>query len=81
MTSGALVLDPPASRLPTAQQVVVCLPTYNGRENIQRMLRALIRTLGGGARVLAIDAKMAPGIALEALRELPKLRHAARRRP
>jgi dolichol-phosphate mannosyltransferase len=34
---------------------VVCLPTYNERENLERMLRALGEVLPDGARVLVID--------------------------
>jgi dolichol-phosphate mannosyltransferase len=35
--------------------VVVCLPTYNERENLERMLRALIGVLPNGRAVLVID--------------------------
>jgi len=35
--------------------VCVCLPTYNERENLEPMLRALGRVLGAGDRVLVID--------------------------
>jgi dolichol-phosphate mannosyltransferase len=34
---------------------VVCLPTYNERENVERMLRALGPVLAGDGRVLVID--------------------------
>jgi dolichol-phosphate mannosyltransferase len=33
----------------------VCLPTYNERENLEPMLRALANVLGSGDRVLVID--------------------------
>ena len=33
----------------------VCLPTYNERENLEPMLRALVAVLGPGDRVLVID--------------------------
>jgi dolichol-phosphate mannosyltransferase len=36
-------------------KAVVCLPTYNERENLERMLRALGEVLPGDARVLVID--------------------------
>ena len=36
-------------------RVVVCLPTYNERENVEAMLRALGDVLPGGGRVLVID--------------------------
>jgi dolichol-phosphate mannosyltransferase len=36
-------------------RAVVCLPTYNERENLERMLRALGPVLGNGSRVLVID--------------------------
>jgi dolichol-phosphate mannosyltransferase len=35
--------------------VVVCLPTYNERENLERMLRALTDVLPNGRAVLVID--------------------------
>jgi dolichol-phosphate mannosyltransferase len=35
--------------------VFVCLPTYNERENLEPMLRALGAVLGAGDRVLVID--------------------------
>ena len=35
--------------------VVVCLPTYNERENLERMVRALGDALPEGGRVLVID--------------------------
>jgi len=39
----------------TEVRVCVCLPTYNERENLEPMLRALGRVLGAGDRVLVID--------------------------
>jgi dolichol-phosphate mannosyltransferase len=36
-------------------KVYVCLPTYNERENLEPMLRALGAVLGDGDRVLVID--------------------------
>jgi dolichol-phosphate mannosyltransferase len=36
-------------------KAVVCLPTYNERENLERMVRALGESLPEGARVLVID--------------------------
>jgi dolichol-phosphate mannosyltransferase len=36
-------------------KTVVCLPTYNERENLERMVRALGEVLPNGARVLVID--------------------------
>ena len=36
-------------------RAVVCLQTYNERENLEPMLRALGEVLGGGDRVLVID--------------------------
>jgi dolichol-phosphate mannosyltransferase len=36
-------------------RAVVCLPTYNERENLERMLRALGDVLPEGGRVLVID--------------------------
>ena len=35
--------------------VVVCLPTYNERENLERMVRALGEVLAEGGGVLIID--------------------------
>ena len=35
--------------------VVICLPTYNERENLERMVRALGDVLPDGGRVLVID--------------------------
>jgi dolichol-phosphate mannosyltransferase len=35
--------------------VVVCLPTYNERENLERMLRALTGVLPNGRSILVID--------------------------
>jgi dolichol-phosphate mannosyltransferase len=39
----------------SAVRVTVCLPTYNERENLEPMLRALGEVLPAGGRVLAID--------------------------
>jgi dolichol-phosphate mannosyltransferase len=39
----------------TAVKAVICLPTYNERENLERMVRALGDVLPEGARVLVID--------------------------
>jgi dolichol-phosphate mannosyltransferase len=39
----------------TEVRVCVCLPTYNERENLEQMLRALGDVLGEGDRVLVID--------------------------
>jgi dolichol-phosphate mannosyltransferase len=36
-------------------RAIVCLPTYNERENLELMLRALREVLGPGDRVLVID--------------------------
>lgn len=36
-------------------RLVVCLPTYNERENLEPMLRALAEVLPNGGRVLVID--------------------------
>ena len=36
-------------------KALVCLPTYNERENLERMLRALGAALAGEGRVLVID--------------------------
>jgi glycosyltransferase involved in cell wall biosynthesis len=36
-------------------RAIVCLPTYNERENLEPMLRALREVLGPGDRVLVID--------------------------
>jgi dolichol-phosphate mannosyltransferase len=36
-------------------RAVVCLPTYNERENLEAMLRALGKVLGDDGRVLVID--------------------------
>ena len=38
-----------------AMVAVVCLPTYNERENLERMVRALGEVLPPGGRVLVID--------------------------
>src|SRR3954470_8424487 len=40
---------------------VVCLPTYNERENLERMLRALGPVLAGDGRVLVIDDGLPDG--------------------
>ena len=42
-------------------KAVVCLPTYNERENLERMVRALGESLPDGARVLVIDDKSPDG--------------------
>jgi dolichol-phosphate mannosyltransferase len=39
----------------TAVRAVVCLPTYNERENLEPMVRALGKVLGPDDRVLVID--------------------------
>jgi dolichol-phosphate mannosyltransferase len=39
----------------SAVRVTVCLPTYNERENLEPMLRALGEVLPAGGRVLVID--------------------------
>ena len=39
----------------TAVRAIVCLPTYNERENLEPMLRALGGVLPDDARVLVID--------------------------
>ncbi len=39
----------------SGMHTVVCLPTYNERENIEPMLRALGSVLPDDARVLVID--------------------------
>src|SRR5262245_17397073 len=36
-------------------QVIICLPTYNERENLEPMLRALAEVLPDGGRVLVVD--------------------------
>jgi dolichol-phosphate mannosyltransferase len=38
-----------------AVQITVCLPTYDERENLERMLRELGHVLPAGGRVLVID--------------------------
>jgi dolichol-phosphate mannosyltransferase len=38
-----------------AMRTLVCLPTYNERENVERMVRALGAVLGPEGRVLVID--------------------------
>jgi dolichol-phosphate mannosyltransferase len=45
----------PARAVAGAGRVVVCLPTYNERENLERMLRALGDVLPPDALVLVID--------------------------
>jgi dolichol-phosphate mannosyltransferase len=55
---------------------VVCLPTYNERENLERMVRALGAVLPEGARVLVIDDSSPDGtgeIADRLAAELPWL--------
>jgi dolichol-phosphate mannosyltransferase len=56
----------------TAVHAVVCLPTFNERENLERMLRALGPVLAGEGRVLVIDdgspdgtGELADGLAAE----------------
>src|SRR3954447_8700339 len=39
----------------SAMRATVCLPTYNERENLEPMLRALAGVLRDGDRVLVID--------------------------
>jgi dolichol-phosphate mannosyltransferase len=55
-TVGALThparTEPRSLRILAPTRAVVCLPTYNERENLERMLRTLARS---GARVLVID--------------------------
>jgi dolichol-phosphate mannosyltransferase len=45
-------------------KAVVCLPTYNERENLERMVRALGDVLPGDARVLVIDDDSPDGTGL-----------------
>jgi dolichol-phosphate mannosyltransferase len=40
---------------PTRQRVTICLPTYNERENLERMLHALRKVLPADGGVLVID--------------------------
>src|SRR6478736_8871561 len=40
---------------PTRQRVTICLPTYNERENLERMLHALREVLPADGGVLVID--------------------------
>jgi dolichol-phosphate mannosyltransferase len=59
--------------MPTA---VVCLPTYNERENLERMVRALGEVLPEDARVLVIDDNSPDGtgeIADRLASELPRV--------
>lgn len=51
----ALVPIPETRTLGRAVRALVCLPTYNERENIERMLRALGDALGPDDLVLVID--------------------------
>jgi dolichol-phosphate mannosyltransferase len=44
-----------AARGPQAPRAVVCLPTYDERDNLEPMLRALGEVLGPDDRVLVID--------------------------
>jgi dolichol-phosphate mannosyltransferase len=53
-------------------KAVVCLPTYNERENLERMVRALGEVLPDGGRVLVVDdnspdgtGQIADGLAAE----------------
>ena len=58
----------------TPVRVCVCLPTYNERENIEPMLRALGEVLGPDDRVLVIDDRSPDGtgrLAEELAAELP----------
>lgn len=50
-----VVLDPAPEPLHGDEQLVVCLPTYDEAANIERMLRALVGTLGAAARILVVD--------------------------
>ena len=55
-------------------RATVCLPTYNERENLERMLRALGDVLPEGGRVLVIDDNSPDGtgeLADRLARELP----------
>ena len=55
-------------------RITVCLPTYNERENVERMLRALEAVLPPEGRVLVIDDNSPDGtgaLADELARELP----------
>jgi dolichol-phosphate mannosyltransferase len=53
----------------------VCLPTYNERENLEPMLRALADVLGEGDRVLVIDDGSPDGTGELADRLAQELRH------
>jgi dolichol-phosphate mannosyltransferase len=44
-----------ARRAPTTVRVLVCLPTYNERDNLEAMISALGRVLGRRDRILVID--------------------------
>src|SRR5207253_3044823 len=44
-----------AAIIGSAMRATVCLPTYNERENLEAMIRALGRVLRPGDRVLVID--------------------------
>jgi dolichol-phosphate mannosyltransferase len=55
-------------------KAVVCLPTYNERENLERMVRALGEVLSAGGSVLVIDDNSPDGtgaLADELAAELP----------
>jgi dolichol-phosphate mannosyltransferase len=45
----------------SAVRATVCLPTYNERENLEPMLRALAGVLRGGDRVLVVDDRSPDG--------------------
>src|SRR5919202_105018 len=55
-------------------RATICLPTYNERENLEPMLRALAGVVRGGDRVLVVDDNSPDGtgeIADGLARELP----------
>jgi dolichol-phosphate mannosyltransferase len=57
-----------------AVRATICLPTYNERENLEQMLRALAGVLSGDGRVLVIDDSSPDGtgaLADELSAELP----------
>jgi dolichol-phosphate mannosyltransferase len=64
-------------------KIVICLPTYNERENLEPMLRALGEVLPGDSRVLVIDDASPDGtgdLADRLARELPYVDVLHRRR-